>query len=511
MMSDTKTILPLGAAAQADNEPGRWDYIRPDQYDKPVQARISAAEIKAIGLVIGGLGPGLLALLALVQWVSCWGQSYDITAGCIAATVLFWGYTAAAVVLALLGALALLWGRVQRIRVEVARAAITRDPYSNPVSVWEVERRTLQVNAAFFAQRQQAEIAMAPYKQYPAGLDALSMSSPAVKADAPGVLALPDKETPTLIPDRDWLAWIDSLPHLLLAGRTNAGKTTMAKAILADRLSRNEPLLVLDPHDQPGKWFSIDAIGGGRDFDAILDALDQVLVEMGNRFKEYDQGKKTEEFERLTVLIDEVPALVASTMDGAKTIDSRWKGFAKKLGSEARKVRISVILLTQSPLVADVQINSYMRENFTRLALGDQVGSLLSDEQDKARRMALAELLRGRSFAAALEYKGEIHVLNTDAVPTLAARTVTARAWEPGQQIATAKPNRGEALAKYRAWARRLDDDKCKSEVQRIARMPGNGRTGYRFSIEQIRALVGRDQNTVAQWVQEARSGVVSE
>ncbi len=264
---------------------------------------------------------------------------------------------------------------------------------------------------------------------------------------------VPEEDTMRLVPDSEWLQWIDSLPHLLLAGRTNAGKTTIAKAILADRISRGEPLFVLDPHDQPGKWFGIAAIGGGRDFSAILDALDQVLVEMSSRFKEYDQGKKTEEFERLTVLIDEVPALVASTMDGARTIDGRWKGFAKKLGSEARKVRISVILLTQSPLVADVQINSYMRENFTRLALGDQVGALLSDEQDKARRQSLAELLRGRAFAAALEYKGEIHVLNTDAVPALAARRNghVARLWAPQQppvkQVVSAAAHAASAVS----------------------------------------------------------------
>ena len=143
-MADTKTIMPLGAATQLDNAENRLDYIRSDQYDKPIAAKISAAEIKAIGLVIGAFGPGLLGLLAIVQWFSCYGQAYDLTTGCKLASGLLWGYLIVGVFLALASATALLWGRVARVRAETARANITRDRYSNPVSVDTVHGLTIE-------------------------------------------------------------------------------------------------------------------------------------------------------------------------------------------------------------------------------------------------------------------------------------------------------------------------------------------------------------------------------
>ena len=428
-MNNQHTILPLGSAAQADNLPGRYDYIRPDQYDQPINAHISAAETRAIGMVVGCIGVGLLIVLSFVQWISCWGQRYELTSGCQLATGLFWAYTVLAVLLALAAAAVLIWSRITRVGMEVARAAITRDPYSNPVDVRQVQAWSLGAQAQRFEQRQLAEIAMAPWKMLPAGLDAYSTNSTAPKLDAPQAQAQ-GPEVLALIPDSEWLTWIDRMPHLLIAGRTNAGKTTLARAVLSERAKANEQLIILDPHDQPGKW-TAPAIGGGRDFDSILAALSSILAEMDQRFKAYDRGQPTDKFDRLTVLIDEVPALVASTMDGNRTLDPRWQSFARKLGSEARKVRICAMLLTQSPLVQDIRINSYMRENFTRVALGDQAPTLLSEERDNKRRMALLDLLRGRTHAAAIEYNGEIHVLNTDSVPQRADQAAAIPIWAP--------------------------------------------------------------------------------
>ena len=488
MSDSTKTIMPLGAAAQQDNDPHRHDYIRPDQYDRPIVSKLSAAEIRATGLVIGGLGAGLLALLSIIRWLSCWGQSFDLTRGCMAASVLFWGYVSFVVVLAIAGALILLWGRVARIQAETARANITRDRYSNPVSVAAVHDLTLQQAAAFFASAQQAEIAMAPYKMLPAGLDVYNQgSAPAEK------LPVPVADAPALIADAEWLKWIDSMPHLLIAGRTNAGKTTLARAVLSERAKGREQLLILDPHDQPGKW-SVAAIGGGRDFAAILDALAGVLSEMDRRFKAYDRGQATEDFDRLTVLIDEVPALVASTMDGTKTLDPRWRSFARKLGSEARKVRICALLLTQSPLVQDIQINSYMRENFTRVALGDQAPSLLSEEKDTKRRGALLDLLRGRTHAAAMEYQGEIHVLNTDGIPQRAEQKGRAQLWMPERTTPTlgmvGRPPMPQSVAQ-------------KSRQAQIAWLGGAG-----YTTREIQTLLGGDYNEIVQYARMGRMAV---
>jgi hypothetical protein len=239
------------------------------------------------------------------------------------------------------------------------------------------------------------------------------------KASAPAQLQAPAVD---LVPDGEWLQWIDRTPHLLIAGRTNAGKTTLATAVLAQRAS--EQLCVLDPHDQPAKWFGGSAIGGGRDYDAVYDALAGVLAEMDARYAAYNRGAV--DFDRLTVLIDEVPAIVLRDK-------AAWARFASQLGSEARKVSMSMVLLTQSPLVRDIEISSVMRENFTRIALGDQAARLLGDESDARRRQALQELLRGQQHPAAMEYQGEVHLLDTSNVPALARQAGRARLWAPPQ------------------------------------------------------------------------------
>lgn len=254
---------------------------------------------------------------------------------------------------------------------------------------------------------------------------------------------------PALIPDVDWRAWIDRTPHLMIAGRTEAGKTTLAEAIIAERAIRGELLLVLDPHYQPGKWCGLPAIGGGRGYGDVLDALGGVMAELDSRYEEFNRGRRTDEFDRLTVFVDEVPALVEWCFDGKALRDRRWMSFAKQLGSEARKVRLSVILMTQSPLVQDIMINSRMRENFNRIALGDQAGELLTEERDPKRRAALTDLLRGRQYTAAMEFRNEVHVLDTTNVPMLAQRPITpARTWSPAPAIPAGQPSIAVAAAR---------------------------------------------------------------
>lgn len=435
-MSNQKTILPLGSAAQADNwDHHRLDYIRPDQQDMLIRGRMSAREMIAAGIVGGGMASGLALLLWIVKVWNCWAQTWDVTTECRIASGLGWFYIIALVIVAVGAVVIFLFGSIVRMRAEYLRVTITRDRYSNPVSALVIHQQGQRAAAGYFLAAQKAEIAMAPHKQYPAGLDALSINN----AAAPALLApVSEDGGPLIIDDRDWLDWIDETPHLMIAGATNAGKTTLAEALLAQRAARGELLYILDPHYQPGKWCGLPATGGGRGFGTVLTALGYVLEEMDRRYKDFDQGKKASDFDRLTVLVDEVPGIVEYCYDGKSLVDRRWHSFAKQLGSEARKVGISVILLTQSPNVEDILLNGRMRKNFTRIALGDEIPALLAEEKEPKRRRALSDLLRGRQFAAAMEYRGEVHVLNTDRVPAMATRPVAhlAQPWQPPTRVA---------------------------------------------------------------------------
>jgi hypothetical protein len=279
------------------------------------------------------------------------------------------------------------------------------------------------------------------------GVAAQTISYPSkVELPAPAEPPQITDSGPTLVPDAQWLEWIDQTPHLMIAGRTNAGKTTMAEAVIARCASQGELLYVLDPHYQPGKWCGLPAVGGGRGYGEVMDALGLVLAEMDTRYKDFDRGKKTDEFDRLNVFIDEVPAIVEWCFDGKKLRDPRWMSFAKQLGSEARKVGIRAILMTQSPLVQDIQINSRMRNNFTRIALGDQSSELI--KEDSERRYQLAALIKGQRFTAAMEYDNIMYVFDTANVPSLARRSAgNARPWQPAPQIAQQMPARAVVSA----------------------------------------------------------------
>ena len=377
----------------------------------PAQAWIilTIAILIVLAFVLWGVYSAIQALLWEYPWVSAVMGLLLLLVACVAL-------------------LALGWTLVMRLYLWVQGSRIIRSRLDVPIdSMMVLNRDPIALEAAHLAY----ETAKIPSMINPLITTWTSPQTPQAKAEAPLLLT----SGPSLVPDREWLGWIERTPHLMIAGRTNAGKTTLATAILASRTS--EPLCILDPHDQPGKWFGGNAIGGGRDYEAIMQALAGLLGEMDTRYTAYNRGLSA--FDRLTVLIDEVPAIVLRDKKS-------WAQFASQLGSEARKVNMSMVLLTQSPLVRDIEISSVMRENFTRIALGDQASELLKEETDRNRKQALLELLKGLEYPAAMEYRGELHLLDTSNVPSLARSARPARLWVPA--VACPHPTRESATRK---------------------------------------------------------------
>jgi hypothetical protein len=368
------------------------------------------------------IGAVLLVIVGLTTWwlassLREWSYSHPFLAentpalivGALIATSLYWLSGKA-------------YYSIARARFEAFQAGITRTRLGTPVGAdlivsgrWDVLELEQQANAL--------ELGRAPYTRHPL----LSTLSEGNHEEAVTTInGMADDDAPSgRVPSAEWLRWVDETPHLMIAGRTAAGKTTLASAILAERIQAGDEVLVIDPHDQPRKWFEVEAVGGGRRFDDILAALDTVVREMDRRYQDYNQGAPTSSFQRLTVLVDEVPAIMDSCLNAQRRVtDPRWSLFARKLGSEARKVRISVVLLTQSVLVQDIGINTAMRKNFSRIALGDEVRRLITEEHDSERRKLLSETMRGAEYTAMMEHLGELHVLDTSDVPMLASRRV---------------------------------------------------------------------------------------
>lgn len=297
--------------------------------------------------------------------------------------------------------------------------------------IWQRWGRTRYIDAFHIQQLTRARVQVAPMAT------SFTYSPRNEEISAPDIPQLPAPIA--LSGESEWLAWTDQAPHLMVAGRTDSGKTTTVEAVLARRILAGDLVLVIDPHYQAGKWLGAAAVGGGRNYAACYQTFDAIRALLDRRYKSFDAGTRTEDFKRVTVVVDEVPAIIAHAQTVHKALYERWLLFATSLGSEARKVRISIILLTQSPLVRDIGISSAMRENFTRIALGDTAADLLREDPDTARKQALLELLRGRPYAAAMEYRNSWYALRNDDIRHL-ARTNGAAPRVPSLLLAPAAP-----------------------------------------------------------------------
>lgn len=166
------------------------------------------------------------------------------------------------------------------------------------------------------------------------------------------------KELPMLIEgqaiekQRNIFEVVDTGLHFSLIGPTNAGKTTLCNHII-DYIAADETI-VCDPDTKFNTWSNRATII--RDYDHIKMKVFEVFEKMGKR---YDPSTPLT-FPTVLLCIDEYPDVKEQSEI------SQW---IAKLGSRGRKVKIRLILMSQSDLVQDTDLNSAMRENFTKITM----------------------------------------------------------------------------------------------------------------------------------------------
>lgn len=269
---------------------------------------------------------------------------------------------------------------------------------------------------------------------------------------APNVQALPPSE---------WLAWFDTRPHGLLAAETGGGKSTTAKAVLGSRIERGELVFLLDPHSSD--WFGLPGIGGGEDWGAVWTGMLVVIQEYRRRLTERDEylhihGKELppSHFPRITVLLDEAN-LACGNLDIApkRGEATPWTRFVETLGSGARKVNLSILMLAQSPNVEDIGLSGPMRQNFTRLALDAATTRLMTtrEETDAQRKKDILAALQGIEYPATSVQRGRVVLLDRTGLDRYPAPHNPSRAlWAEGyDRVEAAQRRRSLSMPAQRA------------------------------------------------------------
>lgn len=447
MKDNNLTVTRQGPEVFQDNETGYGDtYTRPQRDYRPAQPRAIDFRVYAVWGVIAVAGLLIFFVIySLWKWLYCmpierWHTCQTLDAAePIAFGLLFFAPLALAASAVLIKIRA--HARYQAALAARANLVLNRFGDNEPADLFNRVSidRVIEILAERYLLATELERQVAPHKIY-RGVNSLSLSSANNAQKDDSLHEAPDDRIAPVPPDQ-WLTWINDTPHILLAAATGKGKTTTAKAIINERYDRGDQLFVIDPHSDD--WYGLPVRGGGENWIDVQDAIQDVYDEYRRRQDARHQyllvtgaSMPVEAHQALTIIVDEA-FLIRQRLDtgNKKGVTNFWEMLAETLGSGARKVNISVILLTQSPNVDDLGLSGAMRRNFTRIAIDAETIKLMiaQEERDSDYRQRLYEALIGLRYPATTVIDSRVVLLDRTGLDVRAARTIdaAARLWQP--------------------------------------------------------------------------------
>lgn len=199
-------------------------------------------------------------------------------------------------------------------------------------------------------------------------------------ADMPALLPEPEPPVKRLLDIR--------FDHILIVGPTRSGKTTVANHLI-DNAEYDATIYALDPHATQNRLKGLSwspraqVVGDGRDWAAIDAMLVHLLGEMNERFQHSTVPQP------VYVANDEWLAVLKNCPHA--------KEFFEIFGSEAAKVNMHLIIVTQAATVDDLGVSGDVRGNLIELRLS---------HESKAENKGQLRWGRGRDTVETVELPG---------------------------------------------------------------------------------------------------------
>lgn len=418
------TVNKQGAEAFQDNQ--RFDDMSftsatrefKPHYSRPIEWRVIVA------LVASALVAFVVIWIVYGFWklIYCWGIDHYSTCERLNTVepLVFAAVFGLTMLLTVWAIAARIWAFMKQSNAVANRTNLVLDRFGDQMPADLYDRLNTTQMLKLLTQRYQLandlQRAIAPFQQYKS-VNSLSLSNS--NQIAPQLTA--DELEPVLTPVKSeiWLDWVNRQPHVILAGATGKGKTVTAKPIIAPRIAADEQLMIIDPHSD--HWFGLPVIGGGENWEEIKEAFQAIFQEYKTRhlvrdehLKRNNQALKPDYFKRLTIVLDEAFAASMHLGSARKGQISPWEMFSEVLSSGARKVGISVIMLTQTANVEDLGLSGPLRQNFTRIALDQRSIKLMiqQEEKDSERRQMIYDALIGMQFPATTVVDTSVELLD---------------------------------------------------------------------------------------------------
>lgn len=212
-----------------------------------------------------------------------------------------------------------------------------------------------------------------------------AVSASRLLADLPPLPALPEPAAAPSHPQLRRLLDFEFV-HLLVVGPSGSGKSTVL-CHLIDNEPANTEVIVLDPHARFNAWPARSGaiVGDGRNYEAINSRLFDLIRQMDRRYNGLEStGQK------VLIVCDEWLSVVDQCLAAVE--------FFNTIGSEARKVNMSLVISSISATVDDLAVSGAIRDNLSQITLSPTL---------KAKNQALLRLSRKESEA--IELPGLYH------------------------------------------------------------------------------------------------------